>query len=269
MIADESALKQERLARRRAAYAAMGDEEKARRRSQEKARKAMRIALETPEERERRLARGRELSRRNRLHETPEQRQRRLEYLREYKRHYASKNASSISERSRAYYVKNKERIRLSCKAYRQRHRGKVNERNRMKRLNDKQFAIASRLRHRVYLAVRSASARKHGRTLEMAGCTTQFLCEWLESQFAEGMSWGNMGEWHIDHIIPCAAFDLADSHQQLVAFHYTNLRPLWGKENAAKRDNLPVAYRERWTLGCVARARAALGIPLHVAEPA
>ncbi len=60
---------------------------------------------------------------------------------------------------------------------------------------------------------------------------------EHLEKQFKEGMTWENHGlyGWHIDHIIPCASFDLTDLEQQKKCFHYTNLQPLWAKENLIK----------------------------------
>ena len=52
-------------------------------------------------------------------------------------------------------------------------------------------------------------------------------------------MDWENYGfgdnKWHIDHIIPCAAFDLTIPEQQKRCFHYTNLQPLWQRENLSK----------------------------------
>jgi hypothetical protein len=55
-------------------------------------------------------------------------------------------------------------------------------------------------------------------------------------------MSWGNYGlhGWHVDHIIPCASFDLTDPEQQRQCFHYTNLQPLWAEDNLRKSDKLP-----------------------------
>ena len=57
-------------------------------------------------------------------------------------------------------------------------------------------------------------------------------------------MSWDNYGDWHIDHIIPCAAFDLTDIEQQKKCFNYKNLQPLWAEENLKKLDFLPDGRR-------------------------
>jgi hypothetical protein len=48
-------------------------------------------------------------------------------------------------------------------------------------------------------------------------------------------MTWANHGEWHIDHIRPLASFDLRKEDHLVLAFHYTNLQPLWAQENLRK----------------------------------
>ena len=50
-------------------------------------------------------------------------------------------------------------------------------------------------------------------------------------------MSWNNHGKfgWHMDHIKPCASFDLTDPKQQEECFHYSNYQPLWWNENLSK----------------------------------
>jgi hypothetical protein len=52
-------------------------------------------------------------------------------------------------------------------------------------------------------------------------------------------MSWSNYGSgWVIDHIRPLCSFDFTDPSAKTVANHYTNLRPLWSEDNAAKIKN-------------------------------
>ena len=43
---------------------------------------------------------------------------------------------------------------------------------------------------------------------------------------------------WHIDHIIPCNAFDLNDENEQRRCFHFKNLQPMYPKDNIIKSDD-------------------------------
>lgn len=98
--------------------------------------------------------------------------------------------------------------------------------------------------RRRVLCAVKAANVRKHLKTMELIGCSPAFLKEYLESLFKPNMSWSNHGEgagdkelgWEIDHIKPCASFDLSKPEEQLKCFNYQNLQPLWRHENRAKK---------------------------------
>lgn len=102
----------------------------------------------------------------------------------------------------------------------------------------DKKYRIECMLRRRLQLALKAQSARKAGKTYEMLGISAAELMDYLATMFKPGMSWDNHGKWHIDHIRPCASFDLTDPEQQRECFHYTNLQPLWAADNLAKSDN-------------------------------
>lgn len=73
----------------------------------------------------------------------------------------------------------------------------------------------------------------------DLLGCDLDALKLHLESQFLPGMGWQNHGfkGWHVDHRKPLAAFNLSDPEQQKQAFHFSNLQPLWWKDNLAKGD--------------------------------
>jgi hypothetical protein len=74
----------------------------------------------------------------------------------------------------------------------------------------------------------------------KLIGCSTQQLAKHLESTFKRGMNWGNYGTfWHVDHIIPCAAFDHSDPKQRAQCWHWTNLRALEAKENLSKNAKI------------------------------
>jgi hypothetical protein len=60
-----------------------------------------------------------------------------------------------------------------------------------------------------------------------------------IQSLFKDGMSWDNYGDWQVDHIIPCAAFDLSNIDNQLICFNYKNLQPLWAIDNLIKKDKI------------------------------
>ena len=81
----------------------------------------------------------------------------------------------------------------------------------------------------------------KSASTRELIGADPEFVKKHLESQFEEGMSWDNNTNdgWHKDHIIPCASFDLSDPEQQKKCFHWSNLQPLWAKDNLSKGAKL------------------------------
>lgn len=82
---------------------------------------------------------------------------------------------------------------------------------------------------------MRRSKWRKKETTEKLLGCTFEFLKEYLESKFKQGMSWDKPESFHIDHIRPLASFDLTDPEQQRAACHYTNLQPLSPFENRSK----------------------------------
>lgn len=151
-------------------------------------------------------------------------------------RTYQSKS-SEIKEKSRNYYYDNKEK-----------NQTKILERNRLWRKNnpsyttdrkktDPAFKLIKNLRRRLNRFINFTYITKRSTTITLVGCSPKELKLFLENKFTDNMSWENYGEWHIDHIIPLS---LAKTEEDLYKLsHYTNLQPLWAKDNLSKSNKL------------------------------
>lgn len=136
------------------------------------------------------------------------------------------------------YYLKNKDRMLKQNKQNRQsiRSRALKMANHRKKLVNDPNYKLEVALRGRLNSLFRKGIRMpKLGRTMSLVGCDINTVREHLEKQFKDGMDWHNHGEWHIDHITPISSFNLLDIEEQKKAFHYTNLQPLWSKDNLKK----------------------------------
>lgn len=98
---------------------------------------------------------------------------------------------------------------------------------------------VGKRLRTRVWEMIKKQGASKQYKFDEYLGCTVVFFMSYIESLWEDEMSWDNYTHsgWHLDHIRPCASFDLTDPAQQRQCFHYSNYQPLWAKDNFKKNS--------------------------------
>lgn len=102
------------------------------------------------------------------------------------------------------------------------------------KKLNHN-LRLSHRLRERIRRALNSRKLQKSNQTQTLLGASVSDVLQYIESKFKAGMSWENKHLWHIDHVIAVSRFDLTKVEEQLKAFHYTNLQPLWSEENLEK----------------------------------
>lgn len=108
----------------------------------------------------------------------------------------------------------------------------------REKRKRDRLYAFASSLRSTLRYAFKRGKFVRPRGLGKVLGVSLQEAKDHIGSQFTEGMSWENYGKWHVDHIIPLAS---AKTKEDLIALcHYTNLQPLWARDNQRKRDKMP-----------------------------
>lgn len=97
---------------------------------------------------------------------------------------------------------------------------------------------LRNSLAGRIRMALKRVS-KKAGTTEFLLGASIAKVKMYLARRFKPGMSWKNHGIWHIDHIRPCASFDLSKPEQQKECFHYSNLQPLWATDNIKKGSKL------------------------------
>jgi hypothetical protein len=146
----------------------------------------------------------------------------------------------NIRNHAKEYYQLNKEREQLQSREYYSTHKKEVRDYQtkylRIKRKTDSNYRIKHSLSNRVRLALKGNP--KLETTMNLVGCSIEFLREHLESKFTIGMNWENYGKWEIDHIKPCCSFDLSKVEEQRRCFHYTNLQPLWKEDNRRKHDS-------------------------------
>ena len=147
------------------------------------------------------------------------------------------KNTELNRERVRAYGRKNGRKRRASGKLY-----AYLKKRQR----EDPAYAILCRLRGRVAMALKAQGATKSIGTIELLGCTSAFFRSYIEKQFVDGMTWENRDKWHIDHRVPCAAFNLLDPLEQRCCFWYKNQQPMWANDNLSKSAKYKQEDKER-----------------------
>jgi len=165
-----------------------------------------------------------------------------------YCKNYTIENKIKINDRSKKwalsnkdkvaeYYIENKEKLSLMNKIYASNNKEKRNKQSIVRRNSEPLYKLTCYYRNRVSAAITAKSWKKNNRHKEILCCDYQTIKEHFESRFTIGMNWGNHGEWHIDHIIPCSSakneFDL------IKLFHYENLQPLWAKDNYIKGKSI------------------------------
>jgi hypothetical protein len=154
----------------------------------------------------------------------------------EKKKNFYENNKEYLKQKSLEYHYNNVKKIKERKKQYYQNNKYKFNEYNKIKYQTNVLYKIGKLARRRVYDYIFKNNI-KIEKTFDIVGCTPEFLKEHLETQFKNGMSWENQGQWHIDHIIPLSSAKTEEEVYQLC--YYTNLQPLWAKDNQSKGNKI------------------------------
>ena len=139
---------------------------------------------------------------------------------------------------NREYRQENKEKIAANNRKYRQENKEELSAKTKKRYHSDPEYNLICRLRCRMGKAVKRAGLdKKCDSSSELLGISYQGLKKWLEPQFTEGMTWENRSDWHVDHIVPCDAFDMTVEENQRICFWYKNLQPMWANDNIQKSN--------------------------------
>lgn len=159
--------------------------------------------------------------------------------FKEKRKEYRDTHKEEKKIQDKAYQLANKEKIALNKRKYYLKNREyliKVNcERTAIKIKANPLHKLKALLRTQIIVNLAKRKYIKCLKTEELLGAKIDVVREHIESLFKSGMTWENHGTygWHIDHKIPLASAKNKEEVYKL--FHYTNLQPLWAKENLSK----------------------------------
>ena len=155
---------------------------------------------------------------------------------REYSRQYYQRNKGRIRAEQAVYRKNNKPKLKKIAHDYYQSNRADIDSRIRdyrkERRLSDIDYRILDSIKSR-FRQLLVQKGNKH--TADFLDYTMGELRYHIATKFERGMSWDNWGEWHIDHIAPCASFDHSDPDQVRECWQLSNLQPLWAADNLSK----------------------------------
>jgi hypothetical protein len=137
------------------------------------------------------------------------------EYLNQYHKEWREKNIDKHRENKRNY--------------------------EKTRKTNDPIYKLIANFRTAIYQVLKENNITKNGHYFEILGYTPDDLIKHIESQFTEGMSWENYGDFHIDHIKPISSFNIREigDNEFMKCWSLDNLQPMWADENIRKSNKV------------------------------
>jgi hypothetical protein len=157
------------------------------------------------------------------------------------RREWAEINREKVNKYARESRKRNHEKVIACIKKWRSEHKKEISDYSnryiKTRREKVPEIKIIGNMRSKIRNALKSQSVCKREKTIELLGCNIDELKKHLESLFEPGMDWSNYAVkgWHIDHIRPCASFDLTKEEERRLCFNWSNLQPLWAIDNLIK----------------------------------
>lgn len=162
----------------------------------------------------------------------------------QYIKSYYKEHCEKYKARKKEWRQKNPEKEKEARKKYAFENKEKLNQYHSKwkanKRIIDVNYKLKENISRRIRYELNSLlKGKKTKRTLEYIGCSIEDLKEHLNKQLSTEMNWDNYGiVWHIDHILPCACWNLQDEFENMCCWNFRNLQPLLASINQSKSDN-------------------------------
>lgn len=138
-------------------------------------------------------------------------------------------------KRSKIYRKKNPEKYKKAIREWNKKNRDYINKYHKMKRETNYLFKMKCNVRGTIRQSIIRNGFKKTTKTANYLKVDWHTFKNYLENKFIQGMNWENFGKWHVDHKIPLKA---ASTEFEVIALnHYTNLQPMWAKDNIKKSD--------------------------------
>lgn len=173
----------------------------------------------------------------------------------EVRQRWYEKNKALLIARAKDWKKRNPDKVKAGSAIYEKKYAKRRSETKKIWRQERKEVYKAQIARrqakpvNRIRSVITGGVRRflegkfKSGKTFDLLAYTPAELCVHLERQFIDGMNWSNYGVkgWHIDHIIPLSKFDIQEYGDDGFkrGWSLPNLRPLWGKDNISKKDQV------------------------------
>ena len=152
---------------------------------------------------------------------------------------YHEANKDKIADYYKKHYDENKDTYLKNNQKWRSENREYTREKENERLRTNPDLRLRKNCRKRIWSALKGIGY-KEASSIEYLDCDVKFLKIWLEYNFQDGMSFDNYGPyWHVDHVIPCAKFDLKKPKEIAHCFHWVNLKPMKGSENMSKHANI------------------------------
>jgi hypothetical protein len=154
-----------------------------------------------------------------------------------YKKENLKKYRHRYKEYDKTYQIKYRQKHKKQYKSKKRYYKTKsYKDYIKNKKQNNLLFKISCNIRSRLSNLFKNNKLKT---TEKILGCSRLQLIEHLQKQYLPGMNDNNYGKygWHIDHIIPLSS---AKNLKDLIKLcHYTNLQPLWAKDNLKKSNKI------------------------------